>query len=301
MEIEVKGNLKVKNSPEFDTLIAGIKITNPDKVIFEKPLITKGDVVGYYVQVAERMLPYIERRILSIVRCPKGISQSCFYKKHPGPGSSEVVTISVVGNDGQTDDYFYINNPAGLISEAQMGTLEFHIWGSRVDELEKPDMMVFDLDPDEGMKLDQVRQGVRDLKSILNELALESYLKTSGGKGYHVVVPLQPAVSWDVFYDFAKRVAQVMELKWPDRYTSNVRKAKRAGRIFIDWIRNGRGATSIAPYSLRARNGATVSMPIAWDELDTIAPDGIDMAEALRRIKNKDPWQYFFRNKQQLR
>jgi len=298
MEIKPEVKDSVKSG---GTVVAGIKITNPDKVIFENPRITKGDVVSYYAQIAGRMLPYISRRILSIVRCPKGISQSCFYKKHPGPSSKEVVTVSVVGNDGQPDDYFYIENSAGLISEAQMGTLEFHIWGSRVDDLERPDMMVFDLDPDEGMNLDQVRQGVRDLKSILDELGLKSYLKTSGGKGYHVVVPLKPAVSWETFYDFAKRVAQVMELKWPDRYTSNVRKAKRAGKIFIDWIRNGRGATSIAPYSLRAKDGATVSMPIAWDELDWTTPDGVNLFEALRRISGKDPWQDFFRNQQQLR
>lgn len=293
-----EGESAVKDN---NLVIEGIKISNPDKVIFAHSGITKGDVVSYYAQIAERMLPYVSRRILSIVRCPKGISQACFYKKHPGPGSREVVTIPVVGSDGETEEYFYIESPAGIINEAQMGTLEFHIWGSRVDELEKPDMMVFDLDPDEGMDLNRVRQGVRDLKSILDELALNSYLKTSGGKGYHVVVPLQPAASWDVFNDFAKRIAQVMEQKWPDRYTSNVRKAKRAGKIFIDWIRNGRGATSIAPYSLRAREGAKVSMPIAWDELETVAPDGIDMAEAMRRKDSTDPWQDFFRQQQQLR
>lgn len=136
------------------------------------------------------------------------------------------------------------------------------------------------------------------MKNILAELSLNSYLKTSGGKGYHVVVPLKPAVDWDGFHDFARRVAEVMEQKWPDRYTSNVRKAKRTNKIFIDWIRNGRGATSIAPYSLRARKGAGVSMPIAWAELDTVAPDGVNMAEALRRIGGKDPWQDFFRNNQ---
>jgi bifunctional non-homologous end joining protein LigD len=151
------------------------------------------------------------------------------------------------------------------------------------------------------MDLNRVRQGVRDMKNILAELSLSSYLKTSGGKGYHVVVPLQPAVSWDMFHDFARRVAQVMEQKWPDLYTSNVRKAKRADKIFIDWIRNGRGATSIAPYSIRARKGATVSMPIAWDELDTVAPDGVNMAEAIRRIGGNDPWKDFFSNKQQLK
>jgi bifunctional non-homologous end joining protein LigD len=282
-------------------VIEGVKISNPDKVIFADLGITKGDVILYYAKVAERMLPYASHRILSIVRCPKGISQTCFYKKHPGPGSKGVVTIPVVGSDGDSDDYFYIENVSGLIYEAQMGTLEFHIWGSRVDQLEKPDLMVFDLDPDEGMDLNKVRQGVRDMKNMLDELSLNAYLKTSGGKGYHVVVPLKPSVSWKEFYDFAKRVAEVMEQRWPDRYTSNVRKVKRKGKIFIDWIRNGRGATSIAPYSLRARKGAGVSMPIGWDELDTVAPDGVNMAEALRRISEVDPWHDFFQNQQQLR
>ena len=283
-------------------IIEGIKITSPDKVIFDgDPAITKSDVIRYYAQVSERMLPYVTHRILSIVRCPKGISQSCFYKKHPGLGSKGVVTIPVTNSDGETEDYFYIENASGLISEAQMGTLEFHAWGSRVEALEKPDIMVFDLDPDEGMDLASVRLGVRDMKNILAELSLTSYLKTSGGKGYHVVVPLKPAVSWDVFHDFARRVAEVMEQKWPNRYTSNVRKAKRANKIFIDWIRNGRGATSVAPYSIRAREGARVSMPITWDELDTVTPNGISMADALVRIGRDDPWKDFFLHDQFLK
>ncbi|HZK54801.1 MAG TPA: DNA ligase D [Desulfosporosinus sp.] len=282
-------------------IIEGIKISHPDKVIFANPEITKVEVIRYYAQVAERMLPYVSHRILSLVRCPKGISETCFYKKHPGPGSKGIVTMPISTSHGELEDYFYIENTSGLISEAQMGTLEFHTWGSRVDELEKPDLMVFDLDPDEGMELSRVRQGVRDVQNILAELSLNSYLKTSGGKGYHVVVPLNPTVNWVGFNNFAKRVAEVMEQKWPERYTSNVRKAKRTNKIFIDWIRNGRGATSIAPYSLRARKGAAVSMPLAWAELDTVAPDGVNMVDALRRIGGKDPWQDFFQNNQQLK
>lgn len=283
-------------------LVEGIKISSPDKVIFDEPeAITKADVVRYYSQISDRMLPYIENRILSIVRCPKGISQSCFYKKHPGPGAKGIVTIPVPGRDGKSDEYFYIEDRSGFIYEAQMGTLEFHTWGSRADELEAPDMLVFDLDPDEGMDLGTVRQGASDIRTILTELSLDCFIKTSGGKGYHVVVPLKPSVSWDAFYDFARRVAEVMEKTWPDRYTSNVRKASRKNKIFIDWLRNGRGATSIAPYSLRARKGACVSMPIFWDELDTVDPDGINMNEALRRVKQDDPWEGFFENEQQLR
>jgi len=142
---------------------------------------------------------------------------------------------------------------------------------------------------------------VRDVKRILEQLSLKSFLKTSGGKGYHVVVPFQPTVDWETFHDFAKRIAQVMEQTWPDRYTSNVRKANRRNKIFIDWIRNGRGATSIAPYSIRARSGAKVSMPISWEELDSIDPDGISMADALERIGRADPWTGFFQTGQRLK
>lgn len=275
-------------------IVGGVKITSPDKVIFENPKTTKADVVQYYERVSERMLPYVAHRILSIVRCPKGVSQSCFYKKHPGPDSKGIVTIALKNSSGEEEEYFYIDNAAGLISEAQMGTLEFHPWGSRAEDPEKPDNMVFDLDPDEGMELDRVRQGVKDLKSILDDLSLTSFLKTSGGKGYHIVIPFNPSVSWDRFSEFARRVAEVMEQQWPDRYTSNIRKAKRKDKIFIDWIRNGRGATSIAPYSIRAKAGAKVSMPIAWNELDTIAPDGVDLTDALKRIEGNDPWKGFF-------
>lgn len=297
-----EGREKVMEAEEKDLVIEGVKITHPDKVLFESPDITKADVVRYYEQAASRILPYVSNRLLSIVRCPKGISQTCFFKKHPGPDSKGIVPFTVPGNDGKTEEYFYIQDISGLISEAQMGTLEFHTWGSRVDNLEKPDVMVFDLDPDEGMNLGQVRQGVKDVKSIIDQLSLTSFLKTSGGKGYHVVVPFQPLVDWEHFHDFSRHIAEVMEQKWPDRYTSNIRKEKRKGRIFIDWIRNGRGATSIAPYSIRARKGARVSMPISWDELGTVAPDGITMTDALQRIKNSnDPWKGFFQMNQQLK
>jgi len=299
---EMQNTTEINSDTNSSSIIVdGIKITNPQKVIFDDPEITKADVAHYYSQVAERMLPYVRRRILSVVRCPKGISQPCFYKKHPVSEQQGIAKMPISNSDGETEDYFYIENKYGLISEAQMGTLEFHIWGSCVDQLEKPDMMVFDLDPDEGMDLDRVRQGARDIKTIFTELSLNSYLKTSGGKGYHVVLPLEPTVSWDAFYGFARRVAEVMVKKWSDRYTSNVRKTKRAGKIFVDWMRNGRGATSIAPYSIRARKGAGVSMPILWDELDTIAPDGISMKDAFLRIRGDDPWKDIFQNNQLLK
>jgi bifunctional non-homologous end joining protein LigD len=311
-EIQPEEKPKKKKSPAREleepmkangdgSVIEGVKISSPDKVLFTDPEVTKADVVRYYQTVSERMLPYVSNRILSIVRCPQGMAGACFFKKHPGPDSEGIVTVPVPSSSGGTEDYFYITDAAGLIHEVQMNTLEFHTWGSRADNLEKPDMMVFDLDPDEGMDLQRVREGVKDLKSLLDELSLVTFLKTSGGKGYHVVIPFKPSVAWDPFHDFARSIAEAMEQKWPDRYTSNVRKEKRKGKIFIDWIRNGRGATSIAPYSIRARKGARVSMPVTWKELDTVAPDEITMAEAVKRLRRKDPWADFYQTDQRLK
>ena len=281
--------------------VADVTITHPEKVLYKQSGITKGDVAQYYQEVAGRMLPYLEKRIISAVRCPGGIEHACFYKKHPGNDTLGVVTVPVPGGKGTSDEYYYVADARGLMSEVQMNTLEFHVWGSRVDTLEKPDMMVFDLDPDEGMDLDRIRQGVSDLKGILDQLSLVSYLKTSGGKGYHVVIPFLPVAGWEAFEAFARNTAKTMEAMWPDRYTSNVRKNKRNNRIFIDWIRNGRGATSIAPYSVRAREGAPVSMPIAWKDLGMVAPNGISLEEALQRVRRDDPWAGFFDTDQRLK
>lgn len=284
-----------------DIVLNEITITNANKLLYEDAGITKGDVAKYYAKVAEHMLPYVGNRILSTVRCPDGVDGACFYKKHPAKGSENIAKIEIPSSKGEPEEYYYVPDSKGLLSEVQMNTLEFHIWGSRVETLEKPDMMVFDLDPDEGMDIAQIRQGVRDLKSLLDDLSLVSYLKTSGGKGYHIVVPFQPATGWDVFHNFAKNIAQTMEEKWPDRYTSNVRKNQRNNRIFIDWIRNGRGATSVAPYSIRARDGAPVSMPIKWSELDKIGPKDITMEEAIKRLRRKDPWADFYTHNQKLK
>lgn len=271
--------------------IGGVKITNPDKVLFEEPKITKREVAEYYYKISEKMFPYVDGRLLSIVRCPKGIGEACFYKKHPANDSKGVFNFDLPDGEGGSEQYFYIGEPAGLVSEAQMGTIEFHTWGSRAESVESPDIMVFDLDPDEGMTLERIRKGARDLKEVLDGLALPSFLKTSGGKGYHIVVPLERGMDWEAFRAFSKRVAEVMAKKFPDRFVTNVRKTARKGKIFVDWMRNGRGATSVAPYSLRARKGAPVSMPIAWDELDNFAPDAFRIADALKR--KADPWKDF--------
>ncbi len=269
-----------------------IEISNPDKIIFKNPKITKLDIVNYYKKVGPRMLPYIENRIISTIRCPNGINNDIFFMKHLD--NKNLGKIKVKNNNNKKEDYYYIKDLNGLISEVQMNSFEFHIWGSNIKNIEKPNMMVFDLDPDEHLSLKKIRDGVKDLKSILDELNLKSYLKTSGGKGYHIVVPIKAKVSWKKFRDISKEIANIMVKKWPDKYTTNIRKEKRKGKIFIDWVRNTRSATSVAPYSLRLRKNGTVSMPIKWTELDKIKPNEITIKSALERLKKVDPWKNFF-------
>lgn len=286
---------EIKNKEGEVINIGGVKITNAEKIMFKNLAIKKIDIVRYYIKMAKRMLPYLQKRIISVIRCPKGELGPCFFKKHPDVINKGVVPIKIKSNKNAKEEYFYIENIYGLISEVNMNSIEFHTWASNVDNLEKPDIMVFDLDPDEGMDLNQIRQGVRDLKSILDELSLTSFLKISGGKGYHVVVPLRPTKNWEIFSNFAKNIAKIMEQKWPNKYTSNSRKTNRKNKIFIDWERNGRGATSIAPYSVRIRKGAPVSMPISWKELDKIAPNEINIENAIKRLRRADPWKDFFK------
>lgn len=284
---------KVRNSAK-DFLVEGVEISSPDKHIFEKPTITKYDIALYYKKVAKRMLPYLENRLLSTVRLPSGVGGEKFFAKHNFSSNSGVVKMMIPSKNGNKEDYYHITNEEGLISEVQMNSYEFHIWGSSIANIDKPNILVFDLDPDEGMSLSKIRQGVRDLKSVLDEFSLKSYLKTSGGKGYHVVVPIDKLKNWDDASEFAQNVAKVMEAMWPDKYSSNMRKNKRTNKIFIDWVRNTKGATSVAPYSIRLKDKCRISMPIKWSELDKVGPADVTIEDAIKRLKRKDPWAGFF-------
>jgi len=277
---EIENNIKLNKS---------IKITNPQKLICNKPKITKKEVVEYYQIVSKRMLPFLKNRLISTVRCPEGIENTIFFKKH-FENEREGFSKKII----KKKDYYYITNLNGLLSEAQMNSIEFHIWGSNVADINHPNIMVFDLDPDENLSLKKLREGVTDLKSILDELKLKSFLKTSGGKGYHIVVPINN-VTWNQFKTISNNIARLMEEKWKDKYTTNIRKEKRKGKIFIDWQRNIKGATFVAPYSLRARSNLPVSFPISWKELDKIKPNQITLRKALKKIKEKDPWINFFK------
>ena len=289
-------NTSIKTNRTMDEIkdnIKHIEITNPDKIIYKKPKVTKMDIVNYYKAVSKRMLPLIENRLISTIRYPSGSKGSSFFKKHFENLHKFLGLKRIKSKKEHQNDYYYIKDINGLISEVQMNSYEFHVWGCLASDLSHADMLVFDLDPDELLSLKRLREGVKDLKSILDEYELSSFLKTSGGKGYHVVVPLNAKVTWKTARLIAKNIAELMEARWPNKYTSNMKKSKRKGKIFIDWVRNTKGATSVAPYSLRIRKKLTVSMPISWNELDKIKPDEITIEEAIKRLKRKDPWQKF--------
>lgn len=291
---EIESGKQKKKTSKKDGIVENITITHPEKLIYPKPKISKLDIALYYQAVAGRMMPFLQKRLISTIRSPEGIDGEKFFKKHLNNKNAGIGKKWLPNDSGKKEDYYYMKDIEGLISEVQQNSFEFHIWGSLVNRLEHPDMLVFDLDPDEKLDIKKIRGGVKDLKSILDELSLTSFLKTSGGKGYHVVVPIHSIKSWEKAREFAKNIAKLMEMKRPEKYTSNVRKETRKNRIFIDWIRNTRGATSVAPYSLRLRDGAPVSMPIRWSELDKISPNEITMDIALKRLKRKDPWEGFF-------
>jgi bifunctional non-homologous end joining protein LigD len=278
---------EILNNKKFEK--ASILITHPDKIMYSKDKITKIDIVNYYNDVYERMSPYLKNRLVSTIRLPN-ILKLPFFKKHPDHESKGIKPYFF---DKKPKPFFYFTSKTGLISEIQMNSIEFHLWNSRINNINKPDMAVFDFDPDKSVSLEKLRQGVLDLKSILDKLSLNSFLKTSGGKGYHVVVPYH-FNSWQDLREFSHNVAKLMESMWPDKYTSNIRLNNRHNKILIDWLRNALGATSCAPYSLRIRKYPTISMPIKWSDLSKIKPDEINIKNYKKYLKRKDPWYNFF-------
>ena len=267
--------------------IAGIKISSPDKVLYPNDNIIKLDVLKYYDKVAEMMLTFIKNRPLAVIRCHDSIENG-FFKKHPTTERDSVNTFF----DGD-EEYFYVKSKKDIIFQAQMGTIEFHTWGSKYPKIDQPSIMVFDLDPGEDISLERLREGVQDLKNVLTELRLEAFLKTSGGKGYHVAVPFKKCRDWETFSSFSKKVAELLELQFPKKYTTNIRKNQRQGKIFVDYLRNTKGATCVAPFSLRARNGAPISVPIAWKDLDKVAPSQITLKNITKKVLSSEAWAGF--------
>ncbi|WP_121062598.1 DNA ligase D [Chachezhania antarctica] len=271
-----------------DEQIGGVRVSSTGRIVYPDARLTKGDVARHYEKVSDRMLSHLADRPLSLLRCPDGIADDCFFQKHAGKGFPDAVkSLPIEEKDGGTEEYMYVSTAEGLIGAAQMGTLEFHIWGSRRDRIERPDRMVFDLDPDEGLDFDAVKQAAQEVREGLEACGLNAVPMVTGGKGVHVIVPLRRISEWETVKYFSRTFAAIMADRDPDRYTATMSKSKRKGRIFIDWLRNERGATAVAPYSLRARPGAAVAVPVTWDELaDLDRPDGFgpgDMDDRLSR------------------
>ena len=259
--------------------------SSPGRVVYPDAGYTKQQVFDYYLAAADRILDDIGGRLLSVVRCPDGIGGAHFFQKHAGPGfGASVRRHTIAENDGDEAAYFFIDDVAGLMNLVQMNALEFHPWGSRVDALEQPDRMVFDLDPDTSIAWSDIKAAARDVRARLAQVGLDSYPRLSGGKGVHVVVPIQPQADWAQVRHFCEAFADAMAQHNPARYVATMSKAKRAGRIFIDWLRNGRGATAIASWSLRARPGAPAAMPLTWEQFARVSrPDRYTLQDAAQR------------------
>ncbi len=272
----------------------GFELTNLDKVLYPEQGITKAQLIAYLAVVAEHMLPQLANRPLTLVRCPEGRHKPCFFQKKIFPGSPKAIhTVDIREESGDVAKYMKVVDMPGLVGLAQLGTLEIHTWGCHADKVERPDLMVFDLDPDPGIGWDRVALAALDVRKRLGDLGLTSFVKTTGGKGLHVCAPIRRTIDWDDFKAFTKAFADQMAGEEPTLYTSNMAKSSRRGRIFVDYLRNGRNATFIAPYSPRARTNAPVAVPITWEELaagvDPLSFTTKTVPARLAKLK-KDPW-----------
>ncbi|MBY6013292.1 DNA ligase D [Qipengyuania gaetbuli] len=270
---------------------AGVEISNRERVVFPDSGQTKGDLADYYNAVADIMLPFAGHRPLSLVRCPQGRARKCFFQKHDNGGFGDAVHhVAIREKDGGAEDYLYLEDARGILRCIQMGTIEFHAWASRSDAVEKPDRMVFDLDPDEGLDFQDAKTAAVHIRDRLADLGLTSFAMLSGGKGVHVIAPLTPGHTWATHKDFARRFAEALSLAEPERFTATMSKAKRKDRIFIDWLRNQRGSTAVVPYSVRARSGAPVAVPIAWSELKSMEDAKPFSIDDSKKLVDRSAW-----------
>ncbi|MEQ9097431.1 MAG: DNA ligase D [Phycisphaerales bacterium] len=283
--------------------VEGVRISSPDRVVFPDAGITKLELAEYYAAVGERMLPFVKDRPLSTVRCPQGRQKKCFYQKHHTDTFADPVrSIRVNEKDGKAD-YLAVDSVAGLVALAQYGVIEVHPWGSKKGTLDKPDQITIDLDPGGGVSWEELKTAARRVRDMLDGVGLTSYLKITGGKGLHVVAPLKPKADWDQAKAFCRAVAETLAGAYPTQYTSTASKAGRGGRIFVDYLRNSQGATSIAPYSARARPGAPVAVPVRWEDLSRIdAANAYTITTLPRRLSRLkgDPWEGYFEATQTL-
>ena len=284
---------------EIDT----VRITSPDKVLYPEQGITKRALAEYYLAVADAMLPHVARRPITLVRCPTGRQKKCFYQRHAGSGvPAELGEVEITGFE-ESGAYLYIRDRRGLVALVQMGVLEVHPWGALIDRPERPDRVIFDLDPGEGLGFADVVSAALELRTRLDRMGLKSFPKTTGGKGLHLVAPIERRHEWREVKAFAKGVAEALSAEMPERFLSRISIAARRGRIFIDYLRNDPTSTAGAPYSTRSRPGEPVATPLAWDELspelDTASFNLETVPARLERIGG-DPWRDMGQVKQRL-
>ena len=290
--------------PVAGSKLPDVRLTHPERVVFPESGISKLALAEHYVRVAPWMLPHVADRPLSLVRCPEGRGGPCFFQKHPPPGLSErVERFRIDENDGPAE-YLVVHDVEGLVSLVQFGALELHVWQARKDRIERPDRLVFDLDPAPDVAWSEVIDAALLLREQLGQLDLESFVKTTGGKGLHIVVPIDRTQTWEQAKRFARAMADWLVRFQPDRFLAIMSKAKRTGKIFIDYLRNERGATAVAAYSTRARIGAPVSTPVSWKELPKLPSAAAftltNLPERLAKLRT-DPWRQLRGTRQALR
>lgn len=280
-----------------------MKLTNPGKIIYQEDGIDKQMLLEYYQEVQAWMLPYIKNRPLSLVRCPDSYTK-CFFQKHIDKEYSKYLKPVSIREKSGVKEYSYITSRNGLLVLPQLGVLEIHPWGSTIKDLEYPDMLIFDIDPAPGLPWKKIVAAVRDMQDFLRQIKLRSFVKTTGGKGLHVVVPVKPEYDWDDVKSFTHSCVQYLMSSHPQLYVTKMSKSSRTGKIFLDYLRNGRGATAVAPYSTRAMIHAPVSTPLDWDELTNDKRDTQFTLKTIpRRLQElkRDPWGDFFKLRQSLR
>lgn len=300
----VKASLPLKPETRAAMSQPRARLTHPQKVFFPAAGLTKADLAAYWRRVAEFALPHIQNRPLSLVRCPEGKRKDCFFQRHYARGMPAAIKPAPIADGGKIEQFLKVVDASGLEAAAQIGALELHIWGAHADSIEMPDRLVFDLDPGPDVTFAQVKEAARDFHALLDAAGLTSFALLTGGKGIHIVAPLAPALSWEELKTFAKGVAMRLAADDPARFTARMSKARREGKIYIDYLRNERGASAIAPYSPRANETASVAAPIGWDELSRIdRADAYTIATLPRRIvslRRRDPWRLYFDIEQRL-